>query len=187
MGVPPDVAVVNVVMLSATWYARPVLARHALRYDNSRAADSTVSAAQRIVAWMRRESVAGGLGRPVAFALTAPIDTTSRESALQLAGPHWLVVPAGVATTDPTKIAQSLRKAAAGGAMGRSAAPATIWRGRRRIDVALGCGASPRSVRGRHAALPSTYSGGASHRSRRSRPPLPAAGARAPPRARAAL
>jgi hypothetical protein len=110
-GVRPDVAVVNVVMLIAPWYSAPVLARHGLYYDASVTVDSTRTGAEKIVAWLRREAATGTLGRPVAFALTAPIDTTSRDSALQLAGPYWLVVQPGVAKTDSAKIADSLRNA----------------------------------------------------------------------------
>ena len=111
MGVRPDVAVVNIVMLNASWYSRPTLARHALRYDARLAVDSTGTDAQKIVTWLRQEAVTGALGRPVAFALTAPIDTTARDSALQLAGPYWLVVRPGVARTDSAKVAESLRNA----------------------------------------------------------------------------
>jgi len=111
MGVRPDVAVLNVVMLNAPWYSRPMLARHELRYDERLPVDSTRTDAQKIVTWLRQEAVTGALGRPVAFALTAPIDTSSRDSALQLAGPYWLVVRPGVARTDSAKIAESLRNA----------------------------------------------------------------------------
>ncbi|HEY3113615.1 MAG TPA: hypothetical protein VGJ62_08025 [Gemmatimonadaceae bacterium] len=122
-GVRPDVAVVNVVMLVAPWYSVPVLARHGLRYDARGDMDSTWTAAEKIVAWLRRESAAGTLGRPVAFALTAPIDTTAHDSALQLAGPFWLVVPPGVARTDSAKIAESLRNADAFDWRGPAVAP----------------------------------------------------------------
>jgi hypothetical protein len=53
----------------------------------------------------------GALGRPLALAVTAAFDTTSRDGALQLSGPYWLVVPAGTAQSDPAAIAQSLRDA----------------------------------------------------------------------------
>jgi hypothetical protein len=110
-GVRPDVAVLNVVMLTAPWYSRPMLARHDLSYDPKLAADSTGTDGEKIVRWLRQAAAAGALGRPVAFALTAPIDTTSRESGLQLAGPFWLVVSSGAAKTDSMKIAESLRNA----------------------------------------------------------------------------
>jgi hypothetical protein len=122
-GVRPDVAVVNVVMLTAPWYSVPVLARHGLRYDASGAVDSTRTAAEKVVGWLRREASNGTLGRPVAFALTAPIDTTSRDGALQLAGPYWLVVQPGVTRTDSAKIAESLRNADALDWRGPAVAP----------------------------------------------------------------
>jgi len=99
------------VMLNVPWYSQPMLARHELRYDERLAVDSTGTPGQKIVTWLRHQAATGALGRSVAFALTAPIDTTSRDSALQLAGPYWLVVQPGAARTDSTKIAQSLRNA----------------------------------------------------------------------------
>jgi hypothetical protein len=117
-GVRSDVAVVNTVMLSAAWYSGPVLARHHLREDAALLADSTGTRAQKIVAWLRQGAITGVLGRPLAFGVAAAIDTTSRDGTLQLAGPYWLVVPAGTAASDPAKIAESLR-----------AADAMDWRG----------------------------------------------------------
>jgi hypothetical protein len=122
-GVRPDVAVVNVVMLIAPWYSAPVLARHGLRYDARVVVDSAGNAADKIVAWLRKEAVAGGLGRPVAFALTAPIDTTSQDSGLQLSGPYWLVVRPGVPRTASAMIAESLRSAEALDWRGPAVAP----------------------------------------------------------------
>jgi hypothetical protein len=110
-GVRPDVAVVNSVMLGATWYSNPVLARHQLRYDARPLADSAGGGPQNLVAWLRRGAVTGTLGRPLAFGVAAAIDTTSRDGALQLAGPYWLVVHAGAATSDSAKVAESLRDA----------------------------------------------------------------------------
>lgn len=110
-GVRQDVAVVNVVMLVAQWYSEPVLERYALKYDPRTVVDSVRNPSDKIITWLRREALAGKLGRPVAFALTAPIDTVSRYGDLQLAGPYWLVVPRGTPKTDPTKIADSLRSA----------------------------------------------------------------------------
>jgi hypothetical protein len=109
--VRPDVAVVNVVMLMATWYSKPILERHQLRYDSGAVADSTLPGPQRIIAWLRRESASGALGRPVVFALTTPIDTTFGGDVLQLAGPYWIVMPPRSARTDPGKISASLRAA----------------------------------------------------------------------------
>jgi hypothetical protein len=111
MGVRPDVAVMNIVMLSAPWYSAPVLARHQLHYHAGLTEDSTNTDVQRLVAWLRAGAVTGTLGRPVAFALTAPIDTTSRDGVLQLAGPYWLLVRPGAARTDSARIAESLRNA----------------------------------------------------------------------------
>src|SRR5207253_9026888 len=56
-------------------------------------------------------------------AITAPIDTTSRDGALQLAGPYWLVVQPGVARTDSANIAESLRNADAFDWRGPAVAP----------------------------------------------------------------
>jgi hypothetical protein len=123
MGVRPDVSVLNVVMLNAQWYSQPMLARHQLRYDAKLAVDSTATDAQQIITWLRREAVTRALGRPVAFALTAPIDTTSRDSALQLAGPYWLVVRPGVAKTDSSRIVESLQNADAFDWRGPAVAP----------------------------------------------------------------
>jgi hypothetical protein len=109
--VRPDVAVINIVMLSAPWYAAPILARYQLHYNARLAEDSTDTDARKLVAWLRAGAVTGTLGRPVAFALTAPIDTISRDGMLQLAGPYWLVVKHGVEKTDSAKIAESLRNA----------------------------------------------------------------------------
>ena len=108
MGVRPDVAVLNVVMLSAPWYSKPMLARFGLHYDASVAGDSGRA---HIVAWLRQQALRGALGRPLAFALTAAADTTTRDGALQLGGPYWLVVPAGAANVQSPKIAESLRNA----------------------------------------------------------------------------
>lgn len=107
-GVRPDVAVVNVVMLSAPWYSRPVLARHQLKYDPTSATDSAGTGPQRIVRWLRRSAVTGALDRPVAFALGAPVDTATRDGHLQLAGPYWLVVRGTAGRTNPAVIAESL-------------------------------------------------------------------------------
>jgi hypothetical protein len=111
MGVRPDVAVLNIVMLTASWYSSPMLARHELHFDPKLVVDSTRTDAQKIVKWLLQGAVTGALGRPLAFALTAPIDTTARDSALQLAGPYWLVVRPDATGTDPAKIAESLRNA----------------------------------------------------------------------------
>jgi hypothetical protein len=111
MGVRPDVAVLNIVMLTASWYSSPMLARHELHFDPRLVVDSTRTDAQKIVTWLRQGVVTGALGRPVAFALTAPIDTIAHGSGLQLAGPYWLVVRPGVPRTDSAKIADSLRNA----------------------------------------------------------------------------
>jgi hypothetical protein len=109
--VRPDVAIVNVVMLSATWYSRPILERHQLRYEPRAGTDSALHGPQRILAWLRRESVSGRLDRPVVFALTTPVDTASQGDVFQLAGPYWAIVPSGSARTDPTRITASLRDA----------------------------------------------------------------------------
>jgi hypothetical protein len=111
MGVRRDVAVVNAVMLNGAWYSKPILARHQLHYEASIVGDSTATAAERIIAWLRRSAVTGALDRPLAFALTAPIDTTAHNSALQLAGPYWLTVRPGSAKTNSAKVAESLRAA----------------------------------------------------------------------------
>jgi hypothetical protein len=118
-GVRRDVAVVNAVMLSAAWYTEPVLARSGLPYTAATSATSGTGAggappAQRILHWLRRQAVDAETlrtRRPVAFALTAPLDTTAGDAALQLAGPYWLVVPPGAPRSDPTKIAKALRDA----------------------------------------------------------------------------
>lgn len=110
-GVRPDVAVVNIGMLSAPWYSRPVLARHQLKYDPTRATDSAGTHPQRIVRWLRRSAVTGALDRPVAFALGAPVDTASQDGALQLAGPYWLVVQPTTVRINPTAVAESLSSA----------------------------------------------------------------------------
>jgi hypothetical protein len=110
-GVRPDVAVVNIVMLSAPWYSRPVLARHQLKYDPTSVTDSAGTDQQRIVRWLRRSAITGVLDRPVAFALSAPVDTVSRDGALQLAGPYWLVVRPTTVRINPTAVAESLSSA----------------------------------------------------------------------------
>ena len=110
-GVRPDVAVVNIVMLSAPWYSRPTLARHRLKYEPTSATDSVGTDQQRIVRWLRRRAVTGVLGRPVAFAVSAPVDTVSGDGALQLAGPYWLVVRPTTVRINPTAIAESLSSA----------------------------------------------------------------------------
>lgn len=107
----PDVAIVNVVMLNAAWYSRPVLARYQLRYDASISVDSTKTPSQNIVAWLRRSAVGGTRGRPLAFAIMASPDTTSRDGQLRLAGPYWLVDRRGLSGTDSMHIAESLRRA----------------------------------------------------------------------------
>jgi hypothetical protein len=111
MGLRRDVAVVNAVMLNGAWYSKPILARHQLQYEASSAGDSTATAAERIIAWLRQSAITGALNRPIAFALTAPIDTTAHDSALQLAGPYWLTVRRGSPKTDSAKVSESLRAA----------------------------------------------------------------------------
>jgi hypothetical protein len=111
LGVRRDVAVVNAVMLNGPWYSKPILARHQLHCEASTASDSTGTAAERIIAWLRRCAVDGTLDRPLGFALTAPIDTTTQDGALQLAGPYWLAVRLGSARTDSANIVKSLRAA----------------------------------------------------------------------------
>jgi hypothetical protein len=106
-----DVAVVNVVMLSATWYSRPILERYQLPYDSRSVSDPGLRGAQRIVAWLRRGGASGALARPVAFALTVPADSTSHAEVLQLAGPYRLVMPPSSARTDSTRINAALRDA----------------------------------------------------------------------------
>jgi hypothetical protein len=106
-----DVAVVNVVMLGAAWYSKPILERHQLRYDSGAVADSAPRSPERIIAWLRRQSASGALGRPVVFALTTPVDTDFPGDVLQLAGPYWVVMPPRSARTHPAKISASLRAA----------------------------------------------------------------------------
>jgi hypothetical protein len=136
-GVRPDVAVVNIVMLSAPWYSQPVLARHQLKYDPTATTDSAGTGPQRIVRWLRRSAVTGALDRPVAFALGARVDTVTPHGHLQLGGPYWLVVRPTADRTNPAAIAKSL-----------SSATSMDWRG---PGVAL----SDRSpIRRRHQLLP---------------------------------
>jgi len=113
-GVRPDVAVVNAVMLSAAWYSEPTLARSDLRYVAATSTTDDASPAQRILRWLRRQAIdadSGGTRRPVAFALTALLDTTAGDTALQLAGPYWLVVSPDAPRSDPAGIAKALRDA----------------------------------------------------------------------------
>jgi hypothetical protein len=88
-----------------------VLARHQLKYDPTSVTDSAGTDQQRIVRWLRRSAVTEVLDRPVAFALSAPVDTVSRDGALQLAGPYWLVVRPTKVRINPTAVAESLSSA----------------------------------------------------------------------------
>ena len=106
-----DVAIVNIVMLNAAWYSRPVLARHDLRYDAASDPDSSRSPSQRIIAWLKRSVGDGSLGRPLAFAITTSAGTNPPADQLVLQGPYWRFVPSSVTSANHELIAESLRRA----------------------------------------------------------------------------
>lgn len=109
-GIRPDVAVINATMLSASWYAHPVLARHHLNYHWQNGAISGPNEPQRILEWLGHQAAGRG-GRPVAFALTGRADTTRSDGRLQLAGPYWLVIPGEGVGIDSVRIDASLSHA----------------------------------------------------------------------------
>jgi hypothetical protein len=111
LGVRRDVAVINTVMLSGKWYSEPVLARHHIGPVADVSFDPSPDGAKIFIASLRHAASTGTLGRPLAFAITAPVDTPAHDSALQLAGPYWLVVPPGTRKADSAKIVASLRAA----------------------------------------------------------------------------
>lgn len=110
-GTRPDVAVVNATMLSASWYAHPVLARHHLTYHWANADVPASNESQQILKWLRHQAAGNGAGRPVAFALTGRADTTGSNGGLQLAGPYWLVVSGEGARIDSVRVTASLSRA----------------------------------------------------------------------------
>lgn len=110
-GVRRDVAVINATMLSASWYAHPILARHRLNYDWANAHDLPSNESQHILNWLRQQALARRATRPIAFALTVSVDTTAAADGLRLAGPYWLVVPGKGATIDSSRVEASVSSA----------------------------------------------------------------------------
>jgi hypothetical protein len=106
-----DVAVINATMLTASWYAHPVLARHHLNYHWANAHVPASNESRQILEWLRQQAVGRGSARPIAFALTVNVDTTAAADGLQLAGPYWLVVPGKGATIDFSRVDMSLSSA----------------------------------------------------------------------------
>lgn len=110
-GVRRDVAVINATMLSASWYAHPILARHRLNYDWANADVPSSNESQHILNWLRQQALGRGAARPIALALTVSVDTTAAANGLRLAGPYWLVVPGKGATIDSSRVEASLSSA----------------------------------------------------------------------------